>query len=50
MYSKLMLGTVQFGMNYGVANTTGKPSFETVKAILKEAYDGGINALDTAPE
>ena len=50
MYSKLMLGTVQFGMNYGVANTTGKPSFETVKAILQEAYDGGVNALDTAPE
>ena len=50
MYSKLMLGTVQFGMNYGVANTAGKPSFETVKAILKEAWDGGIDALDTAPE
>lgn len=50
MFSKLMLGTVQFGMDYGVANTSGKPSFETVKAILKEAYDGGINALDTAPE
>lgn len=50
MYSKLMLGTVQFGMDYGVANTSGKPSFETVKTILKEAYDGGINALDTAPE
>lgn len=49
-YSKLMLGTVQFGMNYGVANTSGKPSFETCKQILKEAYDGGINALDTAPE
>ena len=45
----LMLGTVQFGMNYGVANTTGKPSFEAVKAILKTAYDGGVTALDTAP-
>ena len=48
-FSKLMLGTVQFGMNYGVANTTGKPSFETAKAILKTAYDGGVTALDTAP-
>ena len=48
-FSKLMLGTVQFGMNYGVANTTGKPSFETAKAILKAAYDGGVTALDTAP-
>jgi len=49
-YSKLMLGTVQFGMDYGVANTSGKPSFETVKQILAEAFDGGVNALDTAPE
>ena len=49
-FSKLMLGTVQFGMNYGVANTTGKPSFEAVKTILKTAYDGGVTALDTAPE
>ena len=49
-FSKLMLGTVQFGMNYGVANTTGKPSFEAVKTILKTACDGGVTALDTAPE
>lgn len=49
-YSLLMLGTVQFGMTYGVANTQGKPSFETVKNILREAFDGGVNALDTAPE
>ena len=49
-YSLLMLGTVQFGMDYGVANTHGKPDFETVKNILKEAFEGGVNALDTAPE
>ena len=49
-FSKLMLGTVQFGLNYGVANTTGKPSFEAAKTILKAAYDGGVTALDTAPE
>ena len=48
-FSKLMLGTVQFGMNYGVANTTGKPTFAAVKTILKTAYDGGVTALDTAP-
>ena len=50
MFSKVMLGTVQFGMDYGVANTSGKPSFDEVKAILKAAYDGGVTALDTAPE
>ena len=49
-FSKLMLGTAQFGMNYGAANISGKPSFDTVKTILKHAYDGGVTALDTAPE
>ncbi len=49
-FSKLMLGTVQFGMNYGVANTAGKPTPEIVRQILSEAFDNGVNALDTAPE
>ena len=43
-----MLGTVQFGLKYGIANTTGKPSYETVKEILKLALDNGVTALDTA--
>ena len=47
-FSRLLLGTVQFGLNYGIANTEGKPSFERVKAILKTALDNGITALDTA--
>ena len=47
-YSKLMLGTVQFGLNYGINNSSGKPSLDTVKAILRAAADGGINVLDTA--
>lgn len=50
VFSKLMLGTVQFGLNYGVVNTAGKPSFDTVKDILKTAYEGGVTTLDTAPE
>ncbi len=47
-FSSLILGTVQFGLNYGVANAHGKPSFDTVKQILKTAADSGITALDTA--
>jgi aryl-alcohol dehydrogenase-like predicted oxidoreductase len=47
-FSPLMLGTVQFGLNYGIANVNGKPSYETAKEILKTAYDLGITALDTA--
>ena len=46
--SKLTLGTVQFGMNYGIANTEGKPSFEKVVGILSAAYKNGIRFLDTA--
>ena len=43
-----MLGTVQFGKNYGIANTSGKPSFERVCDILRCAAEGGITSLDTA--
>lgn len=46
--SKLVLGTVQFGLNYGIANQTGKPSFERVKEILARAAELGIRTLDTA--
>lgn len=43
-----MLGTVQFGLNYGIANRTGKPPIEQVHEILTEAARSGINVLDTA--
>ena len=46
--SRLMLGTAQFGMPYGIANITGRPSYETVRDILACAYEGGVNCLDTA--
>ena len=47
--SKLVLGTAQFGFNYGVANqNNGRPPFEEVKNILKVAHHGGIQILDTA--
>ena len=47
-FSRLVLGTVQFGLNYGIANVSGKPSFERVKAILTTAFDNGVTTLDTA--
>lgn len=46
--SRMMLGTVQFGMPYGIANRSGQPEYSEVLSILKEAIDGGVNALDTA--
>ncbi len=48
-FSRLMLGTVQFGLSYGVANTKGQPAFGDVCAMLEQAYAGGVNCLDTAP-
>lgn len=44
---KLVLGTVQFGVQYGV-NSAGRPSKEAVKGILAEAAKGGITTLDTS--
>lgn len=46
--SRLMLGTVQFGMPYGVANRTGQPTEGDVREIVAAAFDGGVNCFDTA--
>lgn len=46
--SPMTLGTVQLGMNYGIANEGGKPSLEKSFAILSEAVRGGVNSIDTA--
>lgn len=46
--SRLMLGTVQFGMPYGVANRTGQPAYADVLAIVAAAVEGGVNGFDTA--
>src|SRR5688500_3218977 len=45
---KIVLGTVQFGLNYGISNRDGQTSSTEVQAILKEASDFGITFLDTA--
>jgi aryl-alcohol dehydrogenase-like predicted oxidoreductase len=46
--SRLMLGTVQFGLRYGIANRTGQPSYREVRAIVETALAGGVNGFDTA--
>ena len=45
---KLGLGTAQFGLNYGVANTTGQIDAEVAAAILERARSLGVGVLDTA--
>ena len=46
--NKLILGTAQFGLNYGINNRGGKPSVKDVFNILDFAYDSGIKILDSA--
>jgi aryl-alcohol dehydrogenase-like predicted oxidoreductase len=46
--SRLMLGTAQFGMPYGVANRTGQPDYADVRAMVRAALEGGVNCFDTA--
>lgn len=48
MKDKLILGTVQFGLSYGINNSDGLPTENTVNAILDKAYNSGITLLDTA--
>lgn len=45
---KIALGTVQLGLDYGIANRIGKPTREEAFDILKLAYKEGIDTLDTA--
>jgi aryl-alcohol dehydrogenase-like predicted oxidoreductase len=45
---KLALGTVQFGLDYGVTNHDGQVAIDEVKNILDYAKDKGIDTLDTA--
>ena len=46
--SKLALGTVQFGMSYGISNTIGQVGKNEAKKILAFAKQEGIDTLDTA--
>ncbi len=45
---RLVLGTVQLGMPYGIANETGQPDLSTSQAIIREAWKHGIREFDTA--
>lgn len=48
MKGRLVLGTVQFGLDYGINNSLGKPSTETSFEIINYALDKGISTIDTA--
>jgi len=46
--NRLVLGTAQLGMKYGIANKNGKPDYKTAEAIIQTAWEGGIRDFDTA--
>lgn len=48
MIEKLILGTVQFGLDYGINNKNGQMSEEEVFDILDLSKSKGISYLDTA--
>jgi len=47
-FSPLTLGTVQFGLDYGIANEGGKPEYKTCRDIVACALEEGISCFDTA--
>jgi spore coat polysaccharide biosynthesis protein SpsF len=48
LHASLVLGGVQFGLNYGIANRTGAPDDAELRAILDLAERAGLTHLDTA--
>jgi len=46
---RLVLGTVQFGVPYGISNVVGQTPLEEARAIVQKAFEAGVRWLDTAP-
>jgi aryl-alcohol dehydrogenase-like predicted oxidoreductase len=45
---RFVLGTVQLGMNYGIANTSGQPDEQAAVAVVRAAWTCGVRCFDTA--
>ncbi|MBM3191776.1 MAG: aldo/keto reductase [Chlamydiae bacterium] len=45
---KLVLGTVQFGIPYGINNPSGQLSVDCAHSVLDKARESGIEEIDTA--
>jgi spore coat polysaccharide biosynthesis protein SpsF (cytidylyltransferase family)/aryl-alcohol dehydrogenase-like predicted oxidoreductase len=45
---RLVLGTAQLGMAYGVVNASGQPDRATARAIVETAWSLGVREFDTA--
>jgi spore coat polysaccharide biosynthesis protein SpsF (cytidylyltransferase family)/aryl-alcohol dehydrogenase-like predicted oxidoreductase len=47
-YGRMVLGTAQFGMLYGVVNKSGEPDQQAVERMARTAIDHGVTDIDTA--
>jgi aryl-alcohol dehydrogenase-like predicted oxidoreductase len=45
-----VLGTAQLGMDYGIANRSGRPAKEQAREIVSLAFDSGVVEFDTAQD
>ena len=48
-YSKISLGSVQWGGAYGISNEAGITPLKEVEKILKISNEFGIEIIDTSP-
>ena len=46
--SKIALGSVQFGLDYGISNKSGQVAYSEVLLILKYFNSKGLKVIDTA--
>lgn len=46
--SRVGIGTVQFGMSYGVNNSSGQTSMADIATVFEKCWERGINFVDTS--
>ena len=46
--NNVIIGSAQFGLNYGVNNNLGKINEDEIFKILDFSYENGIKIIDTA--
>ena len=46
--NKIVIGTAQFGSDYGIHNFNGKVEYHQISKILDKGFENNINSIDTA--
>jgi spore coat polysaccharide biosynthesis protein SpsF (cytidylyltransferase family)/aryl-alcohol dehydrogenase-like predicted oxidoreductase len=47
---KMVIGGVQFGLDYGISNTLGRPNMGTINSIISTAVNNNSYFIDTAKD